>query len=365
MPHSPRRSLLLALLLLAIVALAAGCAGTESPAAITPTIASPSPTAAAMTLAAAEAPAIPTAAAVTPTVATDQATLEPTETPEMPTSTPSPAAQDLGLSVGTQRLAVALGPIATDITLHFERTTMADGIPAWIGVSPAGNVLVEIIGPEDSPVTASVAVLLPEGDGQAQQMAREALYQTIGAAMPERAWAIAWLNERVDDALAGTPFSITHGDYYVQIVRLGSPEPCIHLAVTLTPRTLTLPNWDRLETPGLRTVDAWERLPIMPAPVRGQHLPTDELDMYEYTVEASAREVEAFYIEEMPAAGWELVDHAVVGDPAYPEQDQIILLFRRGKEGAIITLDGLAAMQKTLVTLGYAENAADLPAIAG
>ncbi len=363
MPRSPRRSLL-AFLLLAMLALAAGCAASEPSAAITPTVAPPSPTA--TTVAIVAEPAAPaTAVTPTPTDEPEPATPEPTMTTVPPTATPTEEPQDLGLSAGAQRLAVALGPITSDITLHFERVTTADGDPAWSGRSSDGAILAEIIGPDDGAVTVSVAVLLPEGDAQAKQVAQEALYRAIAAAMPERSWAIDWLDERIEYALAGTPFSALHDGHYVQVVRLLSPQPCIHLAVTLSPETLSMPNWDRLGSPPIATVDAWDRLPIMPAPVRGQHLPSDVLDLYEYRVEATAQAALAFYEQEMPAAGWELVDQAVVGDPAHPEQDQMLLVYRRGDEGAIVTIDWLATMEQALVALIYAEDAADLPEIAG
>ncbi len=313
--------------------------------------------------------ATPTAVAATATPQAVAPTEEPTPDPtvaSVPTEEPPVIEGDLGLGAGAAQLVAALGAAEPCSALHFTETTLADGTPAWVGLSPDGHMIAEIIGPEQSPVTASLAVLLPEGDDAAREAARAGLYQLIGAAMPERAWATAWLDERIEDALDGTPYSATHGEHYVQVVRLASPQPCITIAVTLAPQTLSMPTWEHLgEASAARVDTGWDWLPMMADPLRGQHLPTDRLDLYEYTVAAGPDQVTAFYEVEMPALGWELVDRAVVEDPTNPGQQQIVLVYRRGAEGALVTIECYAALQETLVTLGYAVDAADLPTIVG
>lgn len=279
--------------------------------------------------------------------------------------TPAPVEANLGLQAGAARLVAALVAAEPGSALRFQRGTTADGRPAMVGATPDGLIQVEIIGPEDSSVTASVAALLPVGDAAAEGAARAALFQLIGAAMPQRAWAVAWLEARIEDALAGIPFSTTYEDHYAQVVRLGSPQPLIHLAVTLAPQTLTLPSWGQIDAPPAATVDPWHRLPIMAAPLRGQLLHSGALELYEYSVDATVEAVEAFYAQEMAAQGWEVVERAIVGDPNNPAQQQVVLVYRRGVEGAIVMIERLAALQETLVNLAYAENAANLPAIAG
>jgi hypothetical protein len=368
MPCKHPRIVLLATLLIAIAILAMGCevpTVAPAPVAEAPTVML-SPTTAAPESAEAEAPTV-APQTVAPPVAADPT---PTPTPEAeptpaPTETPV-VLGDLGLSAGAAQLAAALGVAEPGSLLRFESATLAGGRPALVGASPDGHMIVEIIGPAESPVTASFAMLLPEGDAAARETARAGLYQLIGVAMPEREWALAWLDERIEDALAGTPYSVTHGDYYAQVVRLTSPQPYISIAVTLAPQTLALPTWGHLGAAAPATVDTgWERLPIMPDPLRGQHMPTDRFELYEYTVNAAIEAVEGFYEREMAAEGWALADRASVADPGVADQRQIVLIYRRGTEGALVTIDRYSALEETLVTLGYAEDAADLPTIAG
>lgn len=382
MPSKPRSIALIACLLLAVALLAAACEVPVAPPEALPDGAAPtqaylpSPTAATDQDAASSATeAPPTPAPPVEDTPVEEAPAEAASPTEEPTVAPTPAPQatetpvvlgDLGLGAGAAQLAAALGAAAPCNALQFALTTLTDGTPALVGISPDGGLIVEIVGPEDSPITASLAMLLPEGDVAAREVARAALYQLIGAAMPDRAWATAWLDERIEDALDGTPYSTTYEEHYVQVVRLFSPRPSIAIAVTLSPRTLAMPTWEHLDGASAATVEAgWDLLPIMPDPLRGQRLPTDRMDLYEYTVAATLEAVEAYYEGEMPALGWELADRAVVADPGSPGQQQIVLVYRRGAEGALVTIDRYAALDQTLVTLGYAADAADLPAIAG
>lgn len=128
-----------------------------------------------------------------------------------------------------------------------------------------------------------------------------------------------------------------------EIPSLETPPPAENLSPSLTPTPfqVMLPNIQASRpTPAGTPLTEWNTIPIMPGALAAE----ETGNTYLFTTPASLAEIKAYYLEQLPNAGWRQLSEG-------EGPDHLTLVFEKDGAQLHFTLNFLADQNKSFVTI--------------